>query len=483
MFLGIDIGTSSVKTILMNDAQQVLASASELLQVSRPQSNWSEQDAESWWQATCKTLDSLSSSHSDLMKQVRSIGLSGQMHGATLLDKNNKVLRPAILWNDGRSFEECKEIEKSFPQSRKVSGNIAMAGFTAPKIAWVRKYEPQIFEQISKVLLPKDYIRWCLTGEYISDMSDASGTLWLDVKKRDWSGDLLSATGLTQENMPTLVEGSDASADCRNALKDRWGFSKNVVVAGGAGDNAASACGMGTVDPSSAFVSLGTSGVLFVANEKFSPNTDSAVHAFCHALPNRWHQMGVILSATDSLQWFTKITGKSAAELTQALGSDLSKASPVSFLPYLGGERTPHNDSNIRGSFTGLGHEHDTNTLTQAILEGVAYAFKDSQLALQKAGTDFDSAFAIGGGAKSEIWLKIIASVLNKPLNIPKSGEFGAAFGAARLAMCASDKLDPESVCTKPEIEKVIEPESHLVEEYQQGYERFTKSYPAIKDL
>ncbi len=478
MFLGIDIGTSSVKTLLMDSNQQTIATVSESLQVSRPQTSWSEQDAETWWTATCATLDSLSKTHSKQLSQVKGIGLSGHMHGATLLDKHNKVLRPAILWNDGRSAKECAELEDSYPALREVAGNIAMAGFTAPKLAWVRKHEPKIFDQIAKVLLPKDYVRLRLTGEYVSEMSDAAGTLWLNVGERKWSDELLAITGLSQYHMPSLVEGSEISGQLRNELKQRWGINQQVVVAGGAGDNAASACGMGTVNPNDAFVSLGTSGVLFVANEKFSPNTDSAVHAFCHALPNLWHQMGVILSATDSLQWLSKITGKSAPDLTQQLGSDLSNPSAVTFLPYLGGERTPHNDPSARGAFIGLAHEHDTNTLTQAILEGVAYAFRDSQEALKQAGTSFETAFAVGGGAQSEIWLKIIASVLNKPLKIPQGGETGAAFGAARLAICVADNLNPIDICTAPKVEKIIEPNTQLIEQYEEGYMRYRGLYP-----
>ena len=481
MYLGIDLGTSSVKTILMDVDQRVLASASVELVVNRPQEGWSEQDPESWWQATCDTLDQLKVSHAKALSQVRGIGLSGQMHGATLLDKNDQILRPAILWNDTRSVEQCKALEANCPNSRELSGNIAMPGFTAPKLLWIQENEPETFARIAKVLLPKDYLRFRLTGEYVSEMSDASGTLWLNVAKRDWSEELLSATGLTRAEMPCLVEGSEASGELRDDLQHRWSIQQKVVVAGGAGDNAAAACGMGTVSSGKAFLSLGTSGVLFVCNDRFSPNTQSAVHAFGHAVPNTWHQMGVILSASDSLQWLSRLTGQSAAQLTGALGKSPTPISGATFLPYLGGERTPHNDASARGAFVGLNHSHDAKSMTEMILEGVAYAFKDNQAALKQAGTDFDAAFVVGGGARSEVWLKIIATVLDRPLLLPKGSDLGAAFGAARLALCAAENEDPEQICYMPEIDRVIEPIPALQEQYQQNYERYRALYPALK--
>lgn len=482
MFLGIDLGTSSVKTILMDSEQRILDSANAMLQVDRPIEGWSEQDPVSWWQATLATIDQLAASYPQQMKQVRGIGLSGQMHGATLLDQSGNVLRPAILWNDSRSANQCHTLESRCPDSREIAGNIAMPGFTAPKLIWLQENEPDTFAQIAKVLLPKDYVRFCLSGEYVTEMSDAAGTLWLNVRERVWSTDLLNATGLTEEQMPSLVEGCDVSAMLKPELQQRWGMKQTVVIAGGAGDNAATACGMGTVKQDQAFLSLGTSGVLFASNDSFSPNTNNAVHAFCHALPDKWHQMGVILSATDSLQWLSRMTAKSAAELTGQLGH-ISHPSTVAFLPYLGGERTPHNDAEIRGAFVGLSHSHDVNSLTQAVLEGVAYAFKDCQNALSKAGTDFESAYAVGGGSQSKTWLKIIASVLDRPLLIPAGTEQGAALGAARLALCAADQVNPLDVCYTPQVADVIEADNALRAKYQEGYERFKALYPAIKNV
>lgn len=479
MYLGLDIGTSSVKAALFDDRQQLIGQASHALSVSRPRPGWSEQDPEDWWRGVEATVDALAAKHG--LAGLRGIGLSGQMHGAVCLDAADRAMRPAILWNDGRADAECAEIEAAFPRAREVAGNIAMAGFTAPKLQWLRKHEPEVFEHASMVLLPKDYVRLRLTGLHVSEMSDAAGTLWLDVGLRDWSDDLLEATGLTRAQMPRLVEGSAPSGALRGELAARWGVRGPAVVAGGAGDNAAAACGVGVVTPGSAFVSLGTSGVLFVSNARFSPNTAGAVHAFCHAIPKTWHQMGVILSATDSLEWLSRVTSRPAAQLAGEIGT-VKALSPVTFLPYLSGERTPHNDPGARGAFVGLAQAHGVADLTQAVMEGVAYAFADCQAALAAAGTDFETALAVGGGSRSETWLRIIASVLNRPLRLAVDSDIGAALGAARLALCAAEGADPHEVCAPPETLRVIEPDPGLASAYRDGYARYRALYPALKE-
>jgi xylulokinase len=314
-------------------------------------------------------------------------------------------------------------------------------------------------------------------------MSDSAGTSWLDVSARKWSQPLLEVTHLDESQMPALVEGTDPAGTLRAELASRWGLSGRVVVAGGAGDNAASACGMGTVKAGQAFVSLGTSGVLFAANDAYLPKPESAVHTFCHALPDTWHQMGVILSATDSLNWLSNITGKAAAELTTQLGAGLRKPSGVTFLPYLSGERTPHNDAVIRGSFTGLGHESDVQTLTQAVLEGVAFAFRDSLLALEAAGTRLTRVTAVGGGSRSHYWLKAIATALRIPVDIPADGDFGAAFGAARLGLIAAERADPYGVLSAPTTAETIEPVAGLSAAYDEAYGRYRALYPAIRGV
>ncbi len=482
-YLGIDIGTSGVKALLIDRAGKPLGEATaKAVEPTRPHPGWSEQNPSDWWHATLEAIDSLGKSHPRELAEVRGLGLSGHMHGATLLDKDDKVLRPCILWNDGRSAAECAEMEAALPSLRDIAGNIAMPGFTAPKIAWVRKHEPEIFGRIAKVLLPKAYIRLLLTGEHVEDMSDAAGTLWLDVGKRDWSDELLKLTGLNRSHMPSLVEGSAPSGSLRREFVNRWGMSGNVVVAGGAGDNAAAACGIGATEPGEGFVSLGTSGVLFVSNDRFRPNTKGAVHAFCHAIPNTWHQMGVILSATDSLNWLGKITDQDPAKLAGAAEAQFSGPGEEIFLPYLSGERTPHNNAGARGSFVGLSHSTDSAKLAQAVMEGVTFAFRDCQRVLKDAGTQMGQLLAVGGGSKSELWLKLIATNLDTEIALPEDGDFGGALGVARLGLCAAEGADPASVMTMPGIKRVIKPDPALKSAYSDQYARYRALYPAIEE-
>lgn len=480
MYLGIDLGTSGVKLLLIDESQSVIGQASAPIDVSRPHPGWSEQDPADWIRATEEAFSALKAAHGRELAAIWGIGLSGHMHGATILGADDAVLRPCILWNDTRSAKEAADLDAD-PRFRTITGNIVFPGFTAPKLAWVRNHEPDVFTKVRKVLLPKDYLRLWLTGEYLSEMSDSAGTSWLDTGARAWSPDLLAATDMREDQMPGLVEGTERAGMLRADLASTWGLGGNVVVAGGAGDNAASACGMGTVKGGQAFVSLGTSGVLFAANDAYLPNPESAVHAFCHALPDTWHQMGVILSATDSLNWLSSITGKDAGALTAALGETLRRPSGVSFLPYLSGERTPHNDAVIRGSFTGLAHQSDVATLTQAVLEGVAFAFLDSLHALKAAGTTLERATAVGGGSRSRYWLRAIATALGLPIDIPADGDFGAAFGAARLGLIAAETADPHGVLTPPKTAETVEPDAALAEAYADAYGRYQALYPAIR--
>ncbi len=482
MYLGLDLGTSGVKAMLIDGNQKIIGSANGGLDVSRPHPGWSEQDPAHWIRATEEAVAGLKAAHPKELAAVRGIGLSGQMHGATLLDADDKVLRPCILWNDTRSYHEAAALDAD-PRFRALTGNIVFPGFTAPKLAWVAKHEPEIFARIRWVLLPKDYLRLWLTGEHMSEMSDSAGTSWLDTGKRKWSSELLAATNLDEKQMPTLMEGTEVAGKLRGELASKWGIGGDVVVAGGAGDNAASACGMGTVSHGAAFVSLGTSGVLFAANGSYLPKPESAVHAFCHALPNTWHQMGVILSATDALNWHSHVTGKSAAELTAELGETLKAPTSVTFLPYLSGERTPHNDATIRGAFIGLGHESGRAVLTQAVLEGVSFAIRDNLEALRSAGTDIARVTAIGGGSRSRYWLASIATALGVPVDLPADGDFGAAFGAARLGLIAATGADPVAVCTPPQTAGTIDPVASLTDAYADAYKRYRAVYPAIKPL
>ena len=480
MYLGLDLGTSGVKALLIDDAQAIVGSASSPLDVSRPHPGWSEQDPADWIRAAEAAIAELKATHPGALAAVKGIGLSGHMHGATLLGSGDTVLRPCILWNDTRSHAEAAALDAD-PRFRAITGNIVFPGFTAPKLAWVRANEPRIFAAVREVLLPKDYLRLWLTGEHISEMSDSAGTAWLDVGARRWSADLLAATHLDESHMPSLVEGTQQGGALRGALAARFGMGGHVVVAGGAGDNAASAVGMGTVRPGSAFVSLGTSGVLFAANASYLPNPASAVHTFCHALPGTWHQMGVILSATDSLNWLSGVTGRDARALTDELGDTPKGPGAVSFLPYLSGERTPHNDAAIRGAFAGLGHESGRAALTQAVVEGVAFALRDNLDALRAAGTELSRVTAIGGGSRSRFWLRTIANTLGLEVEVPADGDFGAAFGAARLGLIAAENADPLAVCTPPATAETLSPDASLSDAYAEAHQRFRALYPAIK--
>ncbi|MGV2122844.1 xylulokinase [Agrobacterium vitis] len=482
MYLGLDLGTSGVKAMLIDADQTVIGSANGALTVSRPHSGWSEQAPADWIRATQEAIAGLKAQFSRELAAVKGIGLSGHMHGATLIDAQGDVLRPCILWNDTRSFKQAAALDAD-PRFRALTGNIVFPGFTAPKLAWVKENEPDIFAKVAKVLLPKDYLRLWLTGEYLSEMSDSAGTSWLDTGKRAWSSELLAATDLGEQHMPGLVEGTAEAGRLRAELAADWGMTAGVIIAGGAGDNAASACGMGTVAEGHAFVSLGTSGVLFAANASYLPKPESAVHAFCHALPNTWHQMGVILSATDALNWYSGVSGKPAGDLTHELGEDLKAPTGVTFLPYLSGERTPHNDAEIRGAFIGLGHESSRAVLTQAVLEGVSFAIRDSLEALKSAGTSLSRVTAIGGGSRSRYWLASIATTLGIPVDIPADGDFGAAFGAARLGLIAATGADPLAVCSAPPTEATIEPVAALRDGYEDAYQRYRALYPAIKQL
>jgi xylulokinase len=485
MFLGIDLGTSEVKLLLLDEHGRVLAQAGAPVPLARPQPLWSEQSPEHWWQATEAAVRSLRASHGEAFSRVRAIGLSGQMHGAVLLDAHDEVLRPAILWNDGRSHVECEELTARAPRLHAIAGNLAMPGFTAPKLLWVRKHEPEVFARVRSVLLPKDWLRLRLSGDKVSEPSDAAGTLWLDVAARDWSGELLAACGLTREQMPRLVDSNRPSGVLQPQIAQAWGLGHEVIIAGGAGDNAASAIGIGAVQPGDGFISLGTSGVLFVVNDAFRPNAASAVHAFCHALPQRWHQMSVMLSAASCLKWFTGFCGAAdeaslLAEVAQLPAASLVRA-PI-FLPYLAGERTPHNDPFAQGTLHGLTHEHTRAHGAYAVLEGVAFGLADGLAALQAAGTQVSRLSLVGGGARSGLWAQLIADALDVEIVTHAGGEAGAALGAARLAWLAAGGALSQ-VCAPPEVAARYRPDPQRHLALQPRLQRFREIYQRLEPL
>jgi len=482
MFIGIDLGTSGVKAILLDQNDVILGAKTVPLSVSRPAPLWSEQAPEDWWSATDQAIKALAESVD--LSQVSAIGLAGQMHGATLLNEQGDVLRPAILWNDGRCAAECLQLEQLVPNSRAITGNIMMPGFTAPKLKWVQNHEPECFAEIAKVLLPKDYLRYRMTGDFASDMSDSAGTLWLDVAKRDWNDELLAATGLTREQMPELFEGCDITSILSKEVAEQWGMPCVPVIAG-AGDNAAGAVGVGITQPGQAMLSLGTSGVYFAVSDGFNANPDSALHTFCHALPAAWHSMSVILSAASCLDWAAKLTGVATVpEMLANVEADVDASSEVIFLPYLSGERTPHNNPNAKGVFFGMTHETSGTELAQAVLEGVAFAFADGLDALHATGTEPEEISLIGGGARSAYWRQMLADILNQKLAYREGGDVGPALGAARLAHIAiagQDKI--AEICPVPALIEMHLPNTEKQAVYAVKREKFKKLYVQLKDL
>jgi len=481
VFIGIDLGTSSIKMILIDKKQNILASANANLTTQSPKDGFSEQNPKEWVDATIECLEAIKIKKPKEFCETISIGISGHMHGATLIDKDGNVIRPCILWNDTRSYQECLEFEKQNFDVRSISGNITMPGFTAPKINWIKKNEKENFYKIFKVLLPKDYLRFVLTGEYFSEMSDASGTLWLDVKKREWSNQLLSCSFLEEKHMPDLVEGNEQTGFLKKELKDKFNFNKNVKVVGGAGDNAAAAIGMGITRHNQSFISLGTSGVFFTPTDNFLSNTVDAVHSFCHCLPNKWHLMSVMLSASNCLDWICAVTNTSIADTLNNVMSFYNDKTYIKnssyFLPYLSGERTPHNDPHIRGSFHSIKTTTNTTDLQYAVIEGVSFGILDGVNSILKVNNNFDNIFMVGGGSKSPLWIALLASLLNRKLSVCDQSEFSAALGVARLGMYQDDTIDnKENIVSEIKISKTYEPN-------EDNIDLLLKRYSIWKDL
>jgi xylulokinase len=482
MYIGIDLGTSGVKAILLSEHGEVLASRTEPLSVSRPHPLWSEQDPESWWQATDRAMKALGEQHP--LQGVKAMGLAGQMHGATLLDSKQQVLRPAILWNDGRSGEECALLEANVEGSREITGNLMMPGFTAPKLLWVERHEPEIFSQISKVLLPKDYLRLRMTGEFASDLSDAAGTMWLDVAKRDWSDTMLDACRMSRQHMPQLFEGSEIAGVLKADVARAWKMPAVPVVAGG-GDNAAGAVGVGMVDAGQAMLSLGTSGVYFAVSDGFRSKPESAVHSFCHALPNRWHLMSVMLSAASCLDWAARLTGLGSVPALLAAAEQASEdAGVVWFLPYLSGERTPHNNPQAKGVFFGLSHQHGPAELARTVLEGVGYALADGMDVVHSCGITPKSVTLIGGGARSPYWRQMLADISGQTLDYRTGGDVGPALGAARLAQIAMSPGQPlQSLLPQLPLEQQHQPDMARHQKYAGRRQVFNQIYQQLLPL
>jgi xylulokinase len=441
LFLGIDIGTSGVKSVLVNDRDRVVAEAGAPLTVLRPRPLWSEQVPEEWWRATAETLDTLADRHPKLMARVRAIGLSGQMLGVTLLDSGGQAVRPAMLWNDGRAACEGTELEASVADFAGLTGARAMPGFPAPKLRWLAKHEPETLARAQSILLPKDFVRLRLTGEIACDRADGSASLLMDTVAGEWSQSILEAVGIDRTRLPPLADSAEIVGALRREHADPWGLEPGIPVIAGAGDNMCGGIGAGVIRSGQAFLSIGTSGVYFLANDRFVPSRGSGMHTHRHALPSLYCQQGCILSAAGALAWIAGILGEEdvRALIASVEAADCAIATTPVFTPYLSGERTPHDDPHLTAAFSGLTLSTTRSDLVHAVLEGVALAFADCHKALASTGATIDEVILIGGGARSRLWARLIASAIGLPLVVPANAAVGPALGAARLARHALD--------------------------------------------
>jgi xylulokinase len=479
-FLGIDLGTSAVKAIIIDEAETVLATASVPVPApTHPMPLASEQEIGGWWQAVSTAFERLAAEHGPTMARVRGIGLSGQMHGLSLLDAEDRPVRPAMLWNDGRAEAEAEALQADGFDLARILGVPAMAGLTAPKLMWLRRHEPASLERARHLLLPKDVIRLYLTGERVTDVSDAAGTWLLDQAARRWSDRAIDALGIDRRLLPLVVESPMPTGIVRPDIARRFGLSPGVIVAGGAGDTLAGGLGIGVVEDGRAFVSLGTSAQVFVATDSYRPAPEHAVHSFCHCLPARWCAMAAMLNGASALAAMSRVAGSDdIPALLAEVEAGFAGPSPLLFLPYLTGERTPHNDPFARGVLFGLTPDSTRAEMIQAVLEGVAFSLADGVAALTAAGTAVGAAGFIGGGARSRLWARIIAAATGLSLNRVAGGEHGAAFGAARLGRMASG--GPLDAAMPPVIE-TIEPESQLRDAYLPRLEAYRSLYRVLR--
>jgi xylulokinase len=482
VFLGIDIGTSAVKTVLVDERETVVGEASAPVPSTEPRPGWSEQNPEDWWQATEAAVGALRRDAPQAFRGVAAIGLSGQMHGVTLLDERDLPIRPSIIWNDGRGIAECAELEAAVPGLPYIAGVIAMPSFTAAKLRWLANHEPQSLARARKVPLAKDFVRLKLTGEFATDMADGGGTLLLDEARRDWSDPILAAAGVGREVLPRLLEGSMPSGRLRPAIRREWGVERDVVVAAGAADAAAGAIGIGAIGEGDSFISLGTSAQYFVTRERYEPKPETLIHAFAHALPDRWFEMAAMLNGASPLSWAARTFGiDDIAGMLDRVEARFAGPSRIICLPYLVGERTPHNDPNVRGAFFGLDHSTGVADIVQAVLEGAAFSLMDAQLALKAAGRSAAPVSLVGGGARSRFWMKLIASAIGLPILRHAGSEKGPAFGAARLGRLALTGESPATVCAKPPVIETIEPDPPLGEAYRERFETYRRLYRALR--
>ena len=485
--LGIDVSTTGVKALLIDAAGEIVDSATTPLQLSTPHPLWSEQHPRDWWQAAVNSIQQVLRNTD--ASTIAAIGLTGQMHGLVLLDEEGEVLRPAILWNDQRCSEQCDEIRASLGKERlvQISGNDALTGFTAPKILWVRKYESEVYDRTRQVLLPKDYLRYKLTGAYAMDKADGSGTLLFDLQSRGWSTDTLGANNIPAEWLPQTFEGPEVTGNVSREAAQATGLKEGTPVVAGGGDQAAQAVGVGAIRPGIFAVTMGTSGVVFAATDTPLIEAEGRLHAFCHAVPGRWHLMGVMLSAAGSLQWYRDALAPNVGfdELVGEASNVKSGSDGLLFLPYLCGERTPHPDPLARGAWVGLTMRHSRGHLTRAVLEGVAFGMKDIFVLMQESGVrSVDQVRVSGGGAKSALWRQILADVLGTELVTVNTTE-GAAYGAALLAgVAAGVWSDVDAACEQTiRVNESVSPEARNVARYEEMYQQYQSLYPALRSI
>ena len=483
VLLGLDVGTGGARALAIDaESGEILAEASAEYPLDSPHPGWSEQNPEDWWRASKEVLAKAAQNAGG---EVVGIGLTGQMHGSVFLDSSDEIIRPALLWNDQRTGEQCGKITEAVGEERliSISGNPAITGFQAPKIVWLRDEEPENYEKVSKVLLPKDYVRLLLTGEYATDASDASGTLLLDVGERDWSPEILDSLELPSEWMPKVYEGPENTGELRQEVAEDVGLSAGIPVAAGGGDNAAAAVGVGVVEAGLVSSSVGTSGVLFAHADEFNPDPSGRLHAFCHAVPGTYHLMGVTLSAGGSLSWWRDALSSDYEELVEAASQIEPGAEGLVFLPYLSGERAPHLDPEARGGFLGLTTRHGVSHMTRALMEGVVFSLRDSLEIMRGLGVPVEQVRATGGGARSPLWRGLQADVYDLSIHRTTTDE-GPSYGAALLGgVAAGVYADVKEASSRVKMrDEVTDPDPERVKTYEAYYEVYSSLYPAQRD-
>jgi xylulokinase len=480
-YLGLDCGTSALKAILVDDAERVVATGEKAYLPDHPQPLWSEQDPAVWREAMFAAMLQVKSKAPEAWGTLRAIGFSGQMHSAVLLGRDGEPVCPAMLHNDTRAHAEARELNERHPELAAKVGVKPMAGFTAPKLMWLARHEPAARDRVARVLLPKDYLRLALTGEIHTDMSDAAGTWWLDEATRTWSDAALAASGVDPRLTPTLAEGADAVGRLRPSVAAEFGLGRDVGVAAGGGDAAVGAVGLGAVGAGDAFISLGTSSQLIVASDRYRAAPERLVHSFAHALPDRWYRMAAMLNGAGALAFASRLLGAPVADLEREAADGYRGPGDLLFLPYLSGERTPHDDPRARGVAFGMNEATSRVDLTRAVMEGVAFTLADARDCLEAAGDDLGRIGLIGGGARSALWTRMIAAALNRDIARYRGGETGPAFGAARLARLAATGEGADDLCRPPDILDVTAPEPDLAEMFARRREGFVNLYAAVK--